>query len=76
VDALLRAQRAWDASAAVHPDEALDAARPALRDEQYAEKLAAREPAVQAQGGRRCRPLMLPPLEQALCIRDGGRFAA
>jgi hypothetical protein len=82
-DAHPRAQLASDASDAVHPDEALDAAHPALRDARYAEKLAAPEPVVLAQGARRRRPrplrlqaLMLPEPEPALCTRDAGRFAA
>jgi len=47
-DAILRAQRAWDASAAVLLDAAADAALPAPVVEPNAEKLAAPVRAVQA----------------------------
>ena len=50
-DAIPLAQRASDASAAVLPDEAADAAIPALADAPSAEKLAVPEPAVLARSG-------------------------
>jgi hypothetical protein len=47
-DAIPPAQLAWDASAGVHPDEAVDATAPALTDAQYAEKSVAPAQAVPA----------------------------
>jgi len=54
----------------------VDEARPALRDVQYAEKLAARERGDRAPAARRRQPPMLLPLGQALYIRGAGRSAA
>ena len=63
--------RAWDASAAVHPGEALDAVILALVAAPYAEKLVAPEPAVPA-----LAVVALPPLAEAPCTPDAGRSAA
>jgi len=61
----------WDASAAVHPDEASDAAILAIAAAPCAEKLVALEPVVPAPGV----VALLPPAE-APCTPDAGRSAA
>jgi hypothetical protein len=72
-DAIPRAQRASDASAAVPPDEAADAPLPALADAPSVGKLAALEPAVPAQ--MRISQF-LPAQALALCTQGADRSAA
>ena len=71
VDAIPRAQRAWDASAVVLPDAAADAIVPAPVVAPNAEKLVAPVPAVPASTA-----VALPALAEAPCTPGAGRSAA
>jgi len=75
-DATLRAPRASDASAAVHPDEAADAALPALAAVPCAEKLAVPALVVPALAAKLRSPQVLPAEAAAPCIPGAGRSAA
>jgi hypothetical protein len=71
VDAIPRAQRVWDASAAVPPDAAADAIVPVPAVVPYAEKLAAQAQAVQASTA------VAPPAPaEAPCTPGAGQSAA
>jgi hypothetical protein len=74
-DAIPRAPLASDASAAVHPDEAADAAIPALAAGPCAEKLAAPAPAVQGQIAK-LHLALHPAAAKAPCIQVAGRSGA
>ncbi len=71
VDAIPRAQRVWDALAAVPPDAAADAVVPAPTVVRYAEKLAAQAQAVQASTA-----VALPARAEAPCTPGAGPSAA
>ena len=71
VDAIPRAQRGWDASAAVLPDEAADAVVPAPVVAPNAEKLAAPVPVVPASTA-----VALPAAAEAPCTPGAGPSAA
>jgi hypothetical protein len=71
VDAIPRAQRAWDALAAVPPDAAADAIVPVSAVVPYAEKLAAQAQAVPASTA-----VALPAPAEAPCIPGAGQSAA
>ena len=75
-DAILRERLASDASAAVHPDAAVDAALPALTAWPYAEKLAVQGLGVQAPAAERHRLHSLPVKAKAPYRPDAARFAA
>jgi hypothetical protein len=75
-DAILPTPRALDASAAVHLDEAADAAIPALAAVMYAEKLAAPARVVQAPAAKLHLARMLPAAAEAPCTPVAGRSAA
>jgi hypothetical protein len=71
VDAIPRAQRVWDALAAVPPDAAAGALVPAPTVVRYAEKLAAQAQAVQASTA-----VALPARAEAPCTPGAGPSAA
>jgi hypothetical protein len=70
-DAILRAQRVWDASAAVPPDAAAGAALPAQVVAPNAERLAALVQAVQESSA-----VALPAPAEAPCTPGAGPSAA
>ena len=70
-DAIPRAQRVWDALAAVPPDAAADALVPAPTVVRYAEKLVAQAQAVQASTA-----VGLPARAEAPCTPGAGPSAA
>jgi hypothetical protein len=75
-DAILPAQLASDASAAVHPDEAADAIVPALAAVPCAEKLAVPAPVVPAQDAEEHFQSVVPAEAEVLYTLGAGRSAA
>lgn len=75
-DAIPRAPHESDASDDVRPDEAADAAIPALADAPYAEKLVALALDGRVRTAEALLPRVLPPEVEALCIPGAGPSAA
>jgi hypothetical protein len=76
VDGIPPAQLAWDASAAVHPDEAADALIPELAAVVCAEKLAVPAQVVPALDEKLHPAQALLAQPEAPCIPGAGRSAA